>query len=92
MFTEDELDLMLSALDAWVREPSAMHMASLPMLIALADDENDVRADFDESGRNADVESKKRNYVATLLKAKVIQLTNAGVVGSASEFLRSKND
>lgn len=91
MITEDELEILLEALDAWVSEPSMRHMGTLPMLIALSDNLLEVKQNFEETGEIAESERKRRNYVATLLKAKMIQMTNSGTVNSVSEFLRNRD-
>ena len=91
MITEDELEILLEALDAWIHEPSIRHMGTLPMLIAMGDDPIEVKRDFAESGEVADAECKRRNYVAILLKAKIVQMANADTVNSVSEFLRNRN-
>lgn len=92
MISEDDLEILLEALDTWSIEPNLRHMASLPMLIAISNDAEEAQQQFGESSSAASVETKQRKYVATVLKAKLIQIANSSIAQSVSDYLENRKN
>ena len=89
MITEEELETLLDALNAWENEPDIRHMATLPMVIAMSSDADEAKRDFEESGEGVKAEVKRRKYIAILLKAKMIQIANSGLSQSVSDYVNN---
>ena len=87
-FTKDEFDVLMDALDEWENAPKKMTMAALPMMIVAANSAEDAKQEFDTAMADARDVSKTRSRIATLLKAKLINMQDDDAIKSAVNALR----
>jgi len=87
-FTKDEFEVLMDALNEWEHAPEKMVMATLPMMIAMSENADDTKQEFATAMSDAVDASRARSFVATLLKAKLINMQDGDAIKSAIDALR----
>ena len=80
MFTDEEIEIILDALDAWENQPSSSGMLMSLLGSALIKDEEKAVQFFEKSAEESSRKSKSRRDRVILIKAKIVQMKNEAVV------------
>jgi len=89
MFTEDEINVLLEAVEAWEKEDAASGLMSMMLGAMLIKDEAERDAMMEESKAATEAKTNAKKERAILLKAKLIQMRNANIAREAAAFLQN---
>ena len=92
MLNNDDIEILMDALDAWERAPGKDDILSgvfAAMLLGSQDDESKekFKKRSRESGETAQLEVRTRKEQAIMLKAKLLMMRDASVVDEGARLL-----
>lgn len=86
MLSEEDIEILLSALDAWEKSPSTGQLVgTLIGAMFLPKDKAQENAEKEE--REAEEKIKQRKYQAISIKAKLLTMMTAAVASDAAKFM-----
>lgn len=92
MFTEQEFELLMSALDALEKQPMGDALSLSMLTVGLSKDKESAREDFERILKEGREKSRSQEESIILIKAKLIQMRDKSVVDAMKSHLINPND